>query len=368
MLSIYIHIPFCIKKCSYCDFVSFVDYENKIDNYIDGLEKEIVLSTKINEIKNKEVGTIFFGGGTPSILSVKQLEKILQNIKNNFCILENCEITIEVNPATDINFAEIQKNGFNRVSIGVQSFNDNELSFLERLHNSKIAENTIEKAKKYFDNISIDLIYGIPNQTLQSFENTLNKAMALKLKHISAYNLEYKENTKLGTMHNNNNVIKPSVELEIEMYEMLCSKLKNNTFYQYEVSNFAVPNYECKHNQNYWHRVDYIGFGIAAHSCLSNIRFSNTDNLQTYFQCVEQNKLPITSSEKLTDKNIYEEKIFLGLRSDGINENLLNDKQMQFMKECIKFGFAIKNGKFFVLTTTGKFITDTIVLKVLEKM
>lgn len=365
MLSIYIHIPFCLKKCNYCGFISFDNYKNEIDNYIFALEKEIKLSVNHNKIKDRQVNTIFFGGGTPSILSILQLNKIFQCIKKYFNIVENCETTIEINPATSIDFIGLQSVGFNRISIGVQSFNDKELSFLERMHNSNTAEKTIIEAKKYFDNVSIDLIYGIPNQTFNSFENNINTAMSFGVKHISAYSLTYEEETKLTAIKNTLPTI--SIDIETKMYEMLCSKLEKNCFNQYEISNFAIKNYECKHNKNYWDRNDYIGFGIAAHSCLENVRFSNTTDLKNYFDNLEKNKLPIIEKECLKEEDIYEEKIFLGLRSSGIDKSLLNDTQSKFMKECIKAGFSKDVNNLFVLTSNGKFITDSIVLNILKR-
>ena len=366
MISVYIHIPFCLKKCSYCDFVSFANCENEIDNYICALEKEIKLSAKANKITGRQVCSIFFGGGTPSILSVKQLEKTLKTIKKYFNVIENCETTLEANPATSIDFVGLQAIGFNRISIGVQSFNDKELSFLERLHNSKTAEKTILEAKKYFDNVNIDLIYGVPKQKLKSFECTINKAISLDINHISAYNLIYEEGTKLDAIVLKNEVSPLSNNLESKMYEMLCSKLAENNFNQYEVSNFAQKNYECKHNQNYWNRKNYIGFGVASHSCLADVRFCNTSNLQFYFSNLEQNKLPIISKEILTEKNIYEEKIFLGLRSSGIEKKLLNETQTEFMKKCVSSDLSAENANSFILTSKGKFIMDSIALGLLS--
>ena len=365
MLSIYIHIPFCFKKCNYCSFISFDSYKNEIDNYISAIEKEIKLSVNINKIINRQVSTIFFGGGTPSILSLQQLKKILKSIKKYFNVIENCETTIEINPATSIDFIGLKAIGFNRISIGVQSFNDKELYFLERLHNSNTAEKTIIEAKKYFDNVSIDLIYGIPKQTIKSFENTINKAILLDIKHISAYSLMYEEGTKLTAIKNAMPTI--SIDEETEMYEMLCAKLEKKCFNQYEISNFATENYECKHNKNYWNRKDYIGFGVAAHSCLSDVRFSNTIDLKNYFYKLEHNKLPVIEKEILTEEDIYEEKIFLGLRSSGLDKKLLNDDQLKFMQECIKSGFSKNTKNLFILTSKGKFITDSIVLNVLKK-
>lgn len=369
MLSIYIHIPFCIKKCNYCGFISFANKENEIDNYISALEKEIKLYSELNKINEEQVDSIFFGGGTPSILSIKQIEKILNNIKKYFNIIENCEITIECNPATNIDFMGLKLLGFNRISIGVQSFNDLELIFLERLHNSQVAINTILKAKKYFYNVNIDLIYGIPNQTLNSFSNNINKFLSFDLPHISAYNLIYEPETRLSFLKENsaNNIKELDADLELEMYDLLCSKLTENGFKQYEVSNFSLLNYSCRHNKHYWNRYDYIGFGIAAHSCINDIRFSNTDNFSNYFKYLSNNQLPTVTKEILSSENIEEEKIFLGLRSKGIEKELLNNKQLQFIQECIKIGYCKEEKYLFVLTSRGKFITDSIVLNILKR-
>ena len=366
MLSVYIHIPFCIRKCNYCDFTSFADCFNEVDNYISALEKEIKLSVESNKIKGKQVHTIFFGGGTPSTLSIKHIEKILKTIKKYFDVSKNCETSIEINPATKIDFIGLKALGFNRISIGVQTFDDKQLSFLGRLHNSNTAEHTILEAKKHFDNVSIDLMYGFPKQTFKSFEYNVDKAISLEVKHISAYNLIYHEGTKIDTMIIDGKCSPLSDNLENKMYDMLCSKLIENGYNHYEISNFAKPNYECKHNQNYWDRGDYIGFGLAAHSTLSEIRFSNTTDLQIYFLHLEINKVPIFEKEVLTEENIYVEKIFLGLRSRGINEKLLNKKQFETIKFCIDRDLIAKKDNTYILTSKSKFISDAIITTILN--
>ena len=366
MISIYIHIPFCLKKCNYCGFVSVdnISDTNK-NNYISALIKEIKLAAKTYNLTNKKINTIFFGGGTPSILETNTLNKILIAVKNNFDASNLKEVSIEVNPATNIDFSELKEIGFNRISIGVQSFNDTELKFLGRLHNSKLAENTILNAQKEFKNISIDLIYGIPKQNKSMFEYSIDKAIELGISHISAYSMSYEQGTKLYEMLMQKKIKTATENTEFDMYIMLCNKLAANNIQQYEVSNFAKKRIECKHNKNYWKRTNYIGFGLAAHSLLNNIRWENTSNLDFYVKQLSKNILPINNKEILTKKQINEEQIFLGLRSKGINQKILNAQQIQFMEECIKMNFATKKSNTFVLTNKGRFLTDYIVLKIL---
>jgi oxygen-independent coproporphyrinogen-3 oxidase len=252
MISIYIHIPFCLQKCNYCAFVSNDNVSNEHQsNYVLSLIKEIELLTHKYNLINKKIGTIFFGGGTPSILEINALKKILDAIKNNFDFSVDTEISIEVNPATNINFSELKEIGFNRISIGVQSFNDAELKFLGRLHNSELAINTILDAQKEFQNVSIDLIYGIPQQTKTTFEYSLDKAINLCVPHISAYSMTYEQETKFYKMVSQNKIKITKPETEFEMYMMLCNKLVDNNIYQYEVSNFAKKGMLCKHNKKY---------------------------------------------------------------------------------------------------------------------
>jgi len=365
MCSIYIHIPFCIRKCNYCGFTSFDNLSRDIvSNYVKLLVKEIELISGIND-SLKKIKTIFFGGGTPSLLTIKHFQIIFNSIKKYFDISELEEITLEINPVTEINFQELKEIGFNRISIGIQSFNDKELIILGRLHNAKLAEKTITEAQKFFQNISIDLIYGIPNQIFTSFQKTIEKALSFGIQHISAYNLIIENETKLHKMISQKTIEKATEDQETEMYNYLCETLEKNNFSQYEVSNFARSGYECKHNINYWERGNYFGLGVAAHSMFNNNRWANTEDFSQYEKKISSNQLPIISKEILTSKQILEEILFLGLRSNGVDIDILNEKQKMFLKDCINNGFAKKIKDRIILTSNGKFLTDFIVFKIL---
>ena len=307
MISLYFHIPFCRKKCAYCDFFSVSD-ENKIKNYVDCLKMEII-SRKTNE----EVETIFFGGGTPSILSEDLFCEIADSIKENFNISKNCEWTIECNPES---FSEEKVKcwtccGVNRLSIGIQSLNDEELKICGRAHNREQAISVLQNPiLQNFSSISVDLIYGLPSQTEKSFAETLKTICGFSaVKHISLYELTLSENSKLTKIS----------EEEIEkITENSRIFLQKNGFERYEVSNFAKYGFRCKHNENYWTGKNYLGFGAAAHSFDGENRCANSADL----------KYNLEFSEKLTTEQKRTEFLMLRLRfADGF---LLSDFQEKF--------------------------------------
>ena len=260
-LGVYIHIPFCRKKCNYCDFFSLGNSEEHINEYIKKLIKEIETS----DIIEHKVDTIFFGGGTPSILSISQLEKILSAITKKIHIENNAEITLETNPCTNNNFQELNQIGFNRISFGVQSANNNELKFLGRLHTFEEFLKDYNEARKYFGNINLDLMYGIPLQTLSTWENTLSQVKDLAPQHISAYSLIIEPNTPFY----NQELSLPTEDIETKMQNMIEEIL--HEYSKYEISNYSLPNFECKHNLKYWNMKDYIGYGAGAQSFIRTI-------------------------------------------------------------------------------------------------
>jgi len=313
-LGIYVHIPFCRKKCNYCDFFSLGNNEDLIDNYITQLINEIN-STHINKL----VDTIFFGGGTPSLLSSSQLEKILNAILKKFNISQDAEITLETNPCTNNNFYELSKIGFNRVSFGVQSANDNELKVLGRLHTFEEFLKDYEKAREYFGNINLDLMYSIPNQTLKSWEHTLLQTKKLLPQHISAYSLIIEPDTPFFNLPKLN---LPNEDLELQMQNIIEELLPE--YNKYEISNYSLPNFECKHNLKYWNMDEYLGFGAGAHSFFDGYRLENSKNLLNWTQ----------TSKKLSRDDFLSEYIFLGLRQT---------KGIELTKEIIeKYGDIIK--------------------------
>ena len=340
-LSLYIHIPFCVKKCHYCDFLSAPCKEETRQEYVDTLCIEIKQRAKL--YKDRKVDTIFFGGGTPSLLSGEQLGKIMTSIKQEFEVLSDAEISMEINPGT-VNREKLeayQKHGVNRLSIGLQSADNEELKVLGRIHTWETFVQTWNLVRELgFRNINIDLMSALPGQTLESYGNTLKKVLALKPEHISAYSLIIEEGTRFyewftdeeesQSMLEEKELQKNSSEDEYEefkrkklpdemvdrqMYEMTRDLLEEHGYYRYEISNYALKGYECKHNVGYWKRKEYLGLGLGAASLLSNIRSSNVSELAEYFELnwtAEQDELSI--------KEQMEEFMFLGLRMmEGIS-------------------------------------------------
>ena len=350
--------------------MSFAD-ANEADKtrYLQRLKNEIKYYSKKKNI-NEKVKSIFIGGGTPTVLATKSISEILECIKNNFDVSSNVEITIEANPKTNIDFLNLRNIGINRISIGIQSFNDRELNFLGRVHSSDLGIENAKEAKKYFENINIDLIYSIPHQTLESLKYSLQKAMELELKHISAYSLIYENGTKTFEQLTQNEFIPVNEELDFAMYMTICNELENHGLRQYEVSNFAKEGCECKHNLNYWERGNYLGFGLAAHSLYARKRFNNYSDFSRYCDVFEnydllENANFVESEEILDAVQEKEETIFLGLRSAGVALTNFDKKQLAIVQEVVKNGYGeIKNDKI-ILNSKGKFICDEIVLKLI---
>lgn len=328
MYGLYIHVPFCEKKCFYCDFYSITAL-NLIDNYVDALLIEIDLRLKNYDKQKPKINTVFFGGGTPSILNPIQLERIIHKIKENFDITEDAEWTFESNPATfnKESLINYRKLGINRLSIGIQSFNNTELEFLKRIHNAEQAYNSIEQAREAgFDNINLDLIFSIPGQTYDTLNNSIEKALEFNPEHIAMYSLIYEPGTPLYEDFSNGIVKKIDDDIDAMIYENISRKLIGEGYEHYEISNFAKNGKKCIHNLNYWNSGEYFAFGPAAHGFLDGIRYWNIKSLDFYYQYLKTNRLPVYGSEKLTAKDILNEKIYLGLRAEGINLSEFKDE------------------------------------------
>ena len=328
-LGIYIHIPFCKQKCFYCDFCSFANKNEMQEKYVE---------TVINEIKNithKEkytVTTIYFGGGTPSILNPKYIKNILQEIESSFKILDDTEITIEINPGT-VNEEKLKKYkeyGINRLSIGLQSANDKILKKIGRIHDYKQFEETFFYARKCgFKNINVDLMIGLPTQTIEDVKQTLEKIIQKNPEHISVYSLIIEEGTIIEKLINENKLQLPDEETERIMYWTVVNELKENGYNQYEISNFSKKTHESKHNTNCWKQKQYIGLGTSAHSYLNKKRYSNTNNIEEYIKNIQENNISknITIHEKQTEESTMNEYMLLGLRMiQGININEFKQK------------------------------------------
>lgn len=345
-LEIYIHIPFCAKKCDYCDFLSMRADEGTKREYVNGLIREIELSKDM--MKGYKVDTVFIGGGTPSILREDYIEKIMQTLKDNCELSENAEITIECNPGT-VNLKKLEaykKSGINRISFGLQSANDNELRELGRIHDFEGFVESYKLARKAgFNNINVDLMSALPGQTLESYRDTLNKVIELNPEHISAYSLIVEDGTPMEERVEQNLVTLPDEDTEREMYYLTREIALKNGYKRYEISNYAKPGYECRHNEGYWKRVEYLGFGLGAASLYQNKRYSNVSNLNEYIGLlldggndedyyggmvyqddvwdIQEDTLNILHGKNstLSNKDMMEEFMFLGLRmTEGVSE------------------------------------------------
>jgi oxygen-independent coproporphyrinogen-3 oxidase len=334
---IYLHIPFCKSRCSYCDFATDV-YRNDetVERYVNAIVKEIQSSKFKVQSSRIEADTIYFGGGTPSLLSAKQLGKILEEVHKKFAVEKSAEITMEMNPATISleTLREYKSLGVNRASFGVQTFNEMSLKLLARGHDANDARKTFELLRQAnFENVSFDLIAGLPHQTLADWEINLTEAMRLKPEHISLYLLEIHEGTPLAEQIRSKRQPNPNDDLAGEMYELMIEKLTENGYEQYEISNFSKSGFESKHNNKYWEFAPYFSFGVSAHSFDGKSkRWANERDTAKYVSLIENEKSPIAEETELDEETLRGEYIFLQLR--------LN-KGLDLQKFEKKFGFDL---------------------------
>ena len=324
---LYIHIPFCKVKCVYCDFYSITKREKQIPLFTECLLKEIDLYKDYSE--KWSFDTIFFGGGTPSLLPTKYLEQILQKLHDTFDTSKVTEISLEANPgeAPFEHLKDIKSLGVNRISMGFQSFDDKILKLLGRLHEAKDCFNTFKNVRKAgFDNINADMIFNIPGLSVNNWKKDLNKLLELDPEHISAYSLTVEPSTKLFNLVNNKKVLMPLEKTDIEQFLLTEDILSKNGYHQYEISNYAKKNKECKHNLHYWNLSPYLSFGPSAHSYDLKKRWWNVRSLEKYTNYLEKGKLPIEDNEILSRKDNYNETILNGLRlSQGIKTSDLKE-------------------------------------------
>lgn len=318
-LELYLHIPFCIRKCAYCDFLSGPATDAVKKQYVDALIREIKTTGK--QYKEYCVTTIFMGGGTPSILFSEQITAIFEALKHSFSIKEDAEITMEVNPGTvtEEKFQAWKAAGINRLSIGLQSVKNEELQMLGRIHSYEQFLDTFQKARAYgFENINVDLISAIPGQTLKSWCETLRTVAELSPEHISAYSLIIEEGTPFYEKYGEETALLPDEETERKIYEETEKILLEYGYERYEISNYAKKGYECRHNCGYWQRKEYLGLGIGAASLIENRRFHVVTDLNTY---LEKDSLNYEEEETLSEQEEMEEFMFLGLRMmEGVSK------------------------------------------------
>jgi oxygen-independent coproporphyrinogen-3 oxidase len=367
MSGIYIHIPFCKQACHYCDF-HFSTSMKKKDEMVLALSKEIVM--RKSEFENEIVETIYFGGGTPSVLTTEEIQFLISEVYKNYKIAENPEITLEANPddLSKDRIIELSKSPINRLSIGIQSFFEDDLQMMNRAHNSAEARKCLEEATKYFDNISLDLIYGIPGMSNEKWKQNIETALSFGIPHISSYTLTVEPKTALNKLIQTGKIAKPSDDLAQEHFSILVEMLENNGFIHYELSNFGKENYFSKNNSAYWLGKKYLGIGPSAHSYDGISRSWNVSNNSIYLKSLGENKLP-HEIEILSKTDRYNEYIMTGLRTiwgvslDRISDEFGNEYLDYLQKQAQKFiddNLLFIENSILKPTQKGKFLTDGI--------
>ena len=363
--SIYIHVPFCITKCPYCDFASWANSEYLIDNYFNALTNEI--KTKCNAYANyrnavletpqrcvSNIKTIFFGGGTPSLISPEYYKKVFNELRKYFVLSEGCEITLELNPGTARkDYLDGYKElGINRISIGAQSFNQNILDTLGRKHSVADTLYAIEQVKNAgFQNFSLDLIYAVPGMKKETWLDTISKALELSPKHISAYSLTIEKNTPFASVYSDSKLLL-SDDFTYELYMDLCTILKKESFIHYEISNFAKKSFESRHNINYWEGGDFFAFGNSAHRCLNRMRTRNLRNLQDYINNPYLEEIVDLTSDKF-------DKVMLNLRLNrGVEFDLLKQVSKKKENDLTELLTDLSSEGYLNLTDDKVFLTD----------
>ena len=368
MSSIYIHIPYCKQACSYCNF-HFTISQNDKQDMLNCISLE--LSLRKEYLQNKQVKSIYFGGGTPSILEKDEINSIIEKVYGTYNISKNAEITLECNP-DDLSrdkLIELKEAGINRLSIGIQSFNDKELKWMNRSHNAKQAKECLKIAQQVgFNNITIDLIYGLPNQCISNWEENLKELFKYNIQHFSAYALTIENRTLLKHLVNTNKIELLKEELIVEQFNLLINKSNEQSFIHYEISNFGKEGCFSKHNTAYWQNKHYLGIGPSAHSYNGKSRSWNISSNKKYIQKIKQGER-FFEVEKLTENQKYNEYIFTALRTIwGVNSNQIEKKfrkkmLIHFLKEIEKWeseAFVQQADNIFTLTRKGQVFADKI--------
>ena len=366
MTGLYLHIPFCKQSCHYCNF-HFSTSQNNREEVLTAINKEI--NQKALGFNDK-ISTIYFGGGTPTVLTEKELNTIIENILKKFDVEKNIEITVEANPddLTETKISSLSNSVINRISIGVQSFIDKELKSMNRAHDSKKAIKSIEMAKKYFQNISIDLLYGLPDSTLESCNHNLDLIQKFDLNHISAYALTIEPKTALQSYLKKSIIEMPDEQLVYDQFKLINERLTKTGFINYEVCSFAQKDFFSQNNSAYWLRKKYIGIGPSAHSFDGNFRSWNISNNKKYIDHINQG-LSYFKKEKLTRIDHYNEYIMTGLRTiwgisteyieSNFNANFKNYFLEKIQKHIVQKNVKIKNNVY-LTTNSGRFLADGI--------
>lgn len=372
----YIHIPFCAHKCYYCDFAIFVwQGDHWVDVYLDALEEELNF---ILQGEKPVMDTIYIGGGTPSLLNERELQRLLRMVGEHFSFAEEIEFSLEANPGslTPSKLTLLREGGVNRLSIGVQTFQDHLLQRIGRDHHGKEALHAIEIAHQAgFTNLSIDLMYGLPDQTMNDIEEDLKIISQLPLQHLSAYNLIVEERTRFGIDWKKGRLQLPDEELESHMYEWITDRLQELGFLQYELSNFAIPGFQSRHNLAYWLNHSFYGFGAGAWGYLDHMRYENIAALKPYIRQAKEGKMR-KQEIPVSEKEEMEEMMFLGLRlMEGISNRRfkerwglsLDEVYGEEIKQLIQKGLLERYSDGIRLTREGRFLSNEVFVSFLKE-
>lgn len=374
MAGIYIHIPFCKKACNYCDF-HFSTTLNLVDKVVDSIIKE---AERMKHYLTQPVDTIYLGGGTPSILDQKQFGRVVDSLFKNYQISNDIEFTVEANPddLNDKKMKLLKDLGVNRLSIGTQSFDDDVLLFLNRSHSAKQTREAVELSNKHgIENISLDLIYGIPGQSKSKWELNLKKLIELNPSHISCYALTIENKTAFGNWVKKGKLIPTEDEVVADEYDFMIDMLGGNGYDHYEVSNFSKPGFFSKHNSSYWHQKPYLGLGPGAHSFNGQERHFNVSNNPKYIKAIEENNNPY-ETEQLSANEQLTEQIFTRIRTKwGVDFNMLSDqfnfqltdKQLTYIRNLVSDKMATFVDRKLILNSNGFFIADAVALELIPE-
>lgn len=369
--SVYLHIPFCNRICPYCDFNKYVLKGQPVYEYLEALRKEMKIT--IEKHPSEQIQTIFVGGGTPTALDSEQMKVFLDSIQEHLQPQSaDLEFSMEANPeSVDAEKLRIMKEGgINRLSFGVQTFEPELLRKIGRMHDQEDVYRSLRLAKEAgFDNISIDLMFGLPNQTLEMLDRTLDIAFTLDIPHFSVYSLKVEEGTFFHTLYKKDKLPLPSEEDEVNMYERLIERMVKEGYSQYEISNFARPGYESRHNLTYWRNEEYYGLGAGAHGYVAGIRHVNAGPLQEYIHLVQEQGVPYIENHQVTPMEAMEEMMFMGLRiQEGVSKQKFYEKhQIQLeevygseIKDLVERGLLQTDGARYFLTHRGIFLGNEV--------
>ena len=370
MAAAYLHIPFCEHICFYCDFNKVFLEGQPVDEYVDALIKEMHLSKQLHP--KEEISTFYIGGGTPTTLNERQLEKLLNGIRSTYSLPNGAEFTMEANPES-VSFEKLKimrDYGVNRLSMGVQSFNNDILKKIGRIHTAEQVYTSVADARRAgFENMTIDLIFRLPNQTMADFEDSLKKALELDLPHYSIYALILENKTVFYNLMRQGKLPLPSEDTEADMYALAIETMSKNGRNQYEISNFAIPGYESQHNLTYWKNESYFGFGAGAHGYIDGIRYHNHGPIQQYLAPLRENSLPIIRQQQLSKQEQMEEEMILGLRTMvGVSQKHFADKfktqlldhYASVVSDLVADGLLLIDGDRIRLTPRGVFLGNEV--------